>query len=201
MKLNGIPFVQTKQSAKAKHTMNFDGPHVLVASLIAAVLAATLIHGVVRAWETATDSADGYALDERLDAKSNRSNLPLSYLLSGNAACYRVAGACQDLQCGTGNSASLAHYNTTSTCPPGHLCAGGMAFKLGSSSTYGPWYTIVPRGATGTYQRLKIQFRGDYPVPQPVASYNPVSKTWTLAPGNGTTYQAQLVYSHPISCW
>lgn len=181
--------------------MKLNHSHALAASFAAAALAVALLHAGARAQETATDStsaASAATLPAVPDAMSGRSIPPPPYLVGGNPGCYRLAGDCIDLQCATGGSAW--HYNP-SPCPPNHICAGGMAFQKGlTASTYGPWYTIVPKGATGTYQRLKVRFNSNFTAGQKLADYNPVTKTWTLfAPPN--TYQAQVVYNHTIWCW
>ncbi len=122
-------------------------------------------------------------------------------LVEGNPSCYAVA-CVGTMTCGTGNGSGAAFYDWNSCAP--NFCAGGISFQRGAtSSTYGPWYYIVPLGQTGTFQRLKVRFRGDFNGRGTVGTYNPSTKTWTIAQGNGSfgRFHADVVTSHPNDCW
>ncbi len=138
-----------------------------------------------------------------------RESVPFN-LISGNPGCYRLAGECFNLQCTTQSGVNgLVLYDPIPWTNGPYFHAGGFVFQKGSTPTsYGPWYYFVPLGVTGTFQRLKARFRGDFVagvngtsfLPK-IATYVPATKTWTIEPGNGATVQLQLVTSSITECY
>lgn len=137
-----------------------------------------------------TPSPDGPIATEQGTLKD-----AVNFVSSGqgpNVPSFRLEGDCFNLSGGG--------YVTFCTGGTGTFCAGSFQFQRGVNGGYGPYYYIKPQNQTGTYGRCKVRFRSDYANIH-VGDYNKLTKHWSFGPGNGVTFEATEVFTHPPACY